>query len=193
MIRTVTIGLIGALGLCLLSCARPPLETLNGAAMFPNMRPQARCRVERPAIALERGHVAVVTIGERSVARRVVGLPGDTVALVRGLIHVNGVGISRSVTRDETTCRAGVSARCVCQIMTEIHGGRDIKIQVLHPTDAGDDFRCDTPPPLSSPAVTVPDGHYYLVADNRDAASDSRTLGPLNAITGRVMTCRYNR
>lgn len=134
----------------------------------------------------------MVAIGERLVARRVVGLPGDTVELVKGLIHVNGVAIPRSVSRAETTCGAGVSARCVCQIVTEVHGGRDIKIQTLHPTDSGDDFRCDAAAPLSRPPIVVPDGHYYLVADNRDAASDSRTLGPQKDVKGRVLTCRYD-
>lgn len=192
MNQILTMALLGMLALCVLSCARPPLETLNGAAMFPNMRPEARCRVERPVTTLERGQVAVVTIGERSVARRVIGLPGDTVALVDGLIVLNGSAINRSVSRSETACGAGVSARCVCQIVTETHGGRDIKIQILHPTDAGDDFRCDAPAPRSTPPVTVGEGHYYLVADNRDAAADSRTLGPLDAVTGRVQTCRYD-
>jgi signal peptidase I len=53
-------------------------------------------------------------------------------------------------------------------------------------TPCGGGPNCDFPRP-----VTVPDGTYYLVGDNRGASDDSRFWGPVRAdwIAGRADRC----
>jgi signal peptidase I len=70
---------------------------------------------------------------------RIVGLPGDRIAVVDGHVVRNGV-----------RQREQYIAPC---------GGVD---------------ECDLPKP-----IVVPVGHYFLMADNRGAANDSRFWGPI--------------
>ncbi len=95
---------------------------------------------------LRRGDMVIVRLGEQGYAmvKRIIGLPGEKVALKAGAVHIDG--------------------------------------RVL-------------PEPYASPSVftdsyrVLPD-HYFLLGDNRDASSDSRTWRgpyvPRKAILGRI-------
>lgn len=81
---------------------------------------------------------------DRDLIKRVIGLPGERVELVDGVVHIDGVPLSEPYARQETR-----------------------------------DFA----------AVTVPDGHLFVLGDNRTNSLDSRfSLGmvPLDNVIGRA-------
>ena len=153
----------------------------------------------------ERGDI-VVFLGPEDVdvVKRVIGLPGDTVAVEGGRVILNGKPIPRQRTEDlaiaispNSPCRVVPPARamvrptakgepgCVYPAYREtLPSGRSYT--VLDQTDAGygDSF---------SP-MTVPAGSLFLMGDNRDDSLDSRYpveaggmgLVPVDRVVGRA-------
>ncbi len=95
--------------------------------------------------------------------KRLVGLPGDRIRMIDGVLHVNGMAVileTDSVFEDRSC-----SASRAIERQTEVlpNGARH---SVLNITDNG---RLDT-----TPEYTVPHDHYFMLGDNRDSSNDSR-------------------
>jgi signal peptidase I len=91
---------------------------------------------------------------------RVVGLPGETVALEGDRLIVNGEEVLREKVRSEGDL----------QIYRETCGGAVYEVAL------GDDLPPDIP---KSVTVTVPPDHLFVLGDNRHHAIDSRVFGPI--------------
>jgi len=104
-------------------------------------------------------------------------MPGDTVAVIDGEVHINKKSHLKSREKRRRTCQAGVSPRCSCRIHWEKVGSRRYAVQSLPPSGEIGDARCDRNP--DTPATVVPKDHVYVLADNRDGALDSRHIGPI--------------
>ena len=104
--------------------------------------------------AFQRGQIVVFhdrggTNGDPLI-KRLIGLPGDTIAIHDGYVWLNGAQLDEPYARDiSTTCSA-----------------------------------CGT--------ITLGDGDYYVLGDNRAVSRDSRSFGPVQAeqFVGRVIV-RY--
>lgn len=117
----------------------------------------------------ERGDVAVFklpTNNKTDYIKRIVGLPGDRIQMIGGILNINGEPVKRErvddyVVKDQT----GNVARFPRFVETLPNGRRH---HILEMSDHG--------PFDDTPVYVVPEGHYFAMGDNRDRSRDSRFL-----------------
>ncbi|MBN2563671.1 MAG: signal peptidase I [Phycisphaerae bacterium] len=138
----------------------------------------------------ERGEIAVLTSPEDGtrLIKRVIGLPGDVIEMRSNRLLVNGQPVVYSPLDpdifDEIDWRDCLRPRFAVERMGER----------AHPIM----LTPDVPAPRSFGPVTVPDGHYFVMGDNRDRSKDSRVFGfvPRDNLIGRssrvIMSLDYD-
>jgi signal peptidase I len=115
----------------------------------------------------ERGDIAVFHYpgdSKTTYIKRVIGLPGDTLQIKDRIVHIDGEPIEEDYVKFLERRRPDP-------------GYRDPRIK---PMGAGN---MDHYGP-----VVVPEGHYFMMGDNRDNSDDSRLRGfiPFSGINGRA-------
>ena len=138
----------------------------------------------------ERGDVVVFRhpVTGRDFIKRLVGLPGDTVQMKNGILHLNGqpVDVTADGTFDEIAAPQGsqrLRPRCgnapvgegaICKkekFIETLPGGSQHSI--LNITTQSSD---------NTPVFTVPDEHFFFMGDNRDNSSDSRVANIVGGV-----------
>jgi len=112
----------------------------------------------------ERGDVAVFKLpsdNSTDYIKRIVGLPGDRIQVVEGVLHINGEAVEREKVQETTVGQGAVTIYRETLPNGESHLIRE----------RGDaNFFDDTP------VYEVPERHYFVMGDNRDSSQDSRAL-----------------
>ena len=112
--------------------------------------------------------------------KRVIGLPGDKVQMIDGVLHINGTPVKRERAEDFIETEEGVPAQAVKRWKETLPNG--ISYYTLDLVDNG--FADNTQ------VYTVPSGEYFMMGDNRDNSTDSRfsQVGtvPFENIVGRA-------
>lgn len=141
----------------------------------------------------ERGDVAVFRYpgGNTEYVKRVIGLPGDSVRIKDGQVILNGEEVPRTRIADylmpvtpNSPCRfldperkreviePDGSASCAYPRYREtLPGGTSY--QVLDQMEGAAD---------NTPVFLVPEGHYFVMGDNRDDSQDSRLPVPAGGV-----------
>lgn len=111
----------------------------------------------------ERGDVAVFKFPPNpniDYIKRVVGLPGDKIQMIDGALHINGEAVERKrgplFTDDET-------GQIVQSFIETLPNG--VTYSTLDINNSSTD---------NTRVFEVPEGHYFMMGDNRDNSSDSR-------------------
>ena len=118
----------------------------------------------------ERGDVAVFKLpsdGTTDYIKRIVGLPGDRIQVISGILHINGTPVKRRRIADFDLAAGGGYRGKVVQYHEVLPGG------FTHPII---EMERDSGYLDNTVVYAVPKGHYFMMGDNRDNSQDSRVL-----------------
>lgn len=115
--------------------------------------------------------------------KRVVGLPGDTVQMIKGRLYINGQMVPRKYLKKEEIEISG--EKVLYTLYEEI-----LPNGITHNIYEIDDIMTSDDTPL----VEIPEGYFFAMGDNRDNSYDSRFFGlvPLTHLEGRAEFIFYS-
>lgn len=118
----------------------------------------------------KRGDIAVFKLpkdNSTDYIKRVIGMPGDRIQMIDGVLHINNEPVKRERISDYVSADAWGRSSAVPRYRETLPGG---VTHIVIERD-GDRGYWD-----NTVVYRVPEGHYFMMGDNRDNSTDSRDL-----------------
>ena len=115
----------------------------------------------------QRGDVVVFRLPKDTSTdyiKRVIGLPGDRIQVLDGVVHINGQPVKREKADDFVEVEEGLRATPVKRWKETLPNGVSYDVLDLVTSGPGDNTQ----------VYTVPPDEYFMMGDNRDNSTDSR-------------------
>lgn len=131
----------------------------------------------------KRGDVVVFKLpkdNQTDYIKRVIGLPGDRIQVIGGILQINGKAVARRKLGSVTLAGYGGYKRQATEYIETLPNGVEHRIWELSDDDILD----------NTPVYQVPAGHYFMMGDNRDSSQDSRVLSAVGFVPFRNLVGR---
>ena len=119
---------------------------------------------------------------DQNYIKRIIGVPGDTIQVINGIVNINNKAVILKPDGNYSSLEDGNYVLYKKYIEVLPNGCEHV---IIKKDEFGSGHLDNVGP------ITVPEGHYFMMGDNRDNSQDSRVMErvgciPLNDIMGRA-------